>query len=91
MKINTFSLLEGHKLALEGRSKNKCDASKSADRKKKYAMWGKKHMCCKKLNIYIFVWKLARNGMGVQSNRLNQHLISDAMQPTHRYVYGTVY
>jgi hypothetical protein len=34
MKINTFSLLEGHKLALEGRSKNNCDASKSADRKK---------------------------------------------------------
>ena len=41
MKINTFSLLEGHKLALEGRSKNNCDASKSADRNKKYAMWEK--------------------------------------------------
>ena len=67
-----YSLLEVHTdLLWKTDSENSCDTSTSADRKFFDAIW-KNPMSQK---VKIFIWKLARNGLGVQSNRMRQHLI----------------
>jgi hypothetical protein len=59
---------------MEGKSKNNRRTSMSADRKIFDTTW--KTLMPQKLKS--FIWKLARNGLGVQSNRLSHHLISHA-------------
>jgi len=76
-KSGIFSVRSAYKLALEGRSKNNCGTSMSADRKIYDAIW-KTPVPQKVKN---FIWKLAHNDLGVQSNRLRHHLIYDATYP----------
>jgi len=64
-----FSVRNVYKLAMEGRSKNNRRTSMPVDRKFFDAIW-KTPMPQK---VKIFIWKLARNGVSVQSNRLSHH------------------
>jgi hypothetical protein len=73
-KNSVFSVRSAYKLAVESKSLESCGTSLSADRKTFNAMW--KTPVPQK--IKIFVWKLARDALGVQTNRLKHHLIFDA-------------
>ena len=63
---------------MEGRSKNNYGTSMSANREIFDTIW--KTPVPQKVKKKV-IWRLARSGLGVQSNRLRQHLIYDATCP----------
>jgi hypothetical protein len=72
-KNGIFSVRSAHELAMELNS-NDCSTSSSADRRNFEAIWATPVP----QKIKVFTWKLALNGLAVQTNRLKRHLIPDA-------------
>jgi len=75
-KTGLFSVKSAYKLAVEINT-NDCSTSISADRRNFEAIW----TTPVPQKIKVFTWKLARNGLAVQTNRLKRHLIPDATCP----------
>jgi hypothetical protein len=72
-KNGLFSVRSAYKLAAEINN-NDCITSITADRRNFEAIWTSPVP----QKIKVFTWKLARNGLAVQTNRLKHHLIPDA-------------